>query len=272
MFRWETPIDNMTEKRAHFFFKGIKVSEIDLAGLQHLIAEILSANGSDYFCLTDVGNLMMAQNDLQLAKAINQAAASIADGMPLAWFGKLIDHKKVQRISGVTLFQHLLQHSSYKHFLLGDTVEMHKNVIGRARKIRPDLQIAGYSPPFKVKFTDKDNEVILSKIREKQADIIWVSFGGGKQEKWMLQNAANLHRGIMIGIGAAFKFYTGELKVPPKLIQQLGLQWLSRATKNPQRWMTKGPFKYRLLFFLNFPFEFVKAKYRRSGFKTFNRV
>lgn len=250
----------MTEEQRHFHFKGIKISDIDAAGLDHLIDGILSARRCAYFCMTDVGNLMMAQDDPQLTTAINRATLSIADGMPLAWFGKLIGRKNIQRISGVELFRRLIVNTKYKHFLLGDTPEMQQKVISKAQKENSNLRIGGYSPPFKATFSKADNKIIVDKIHKMSADIIWVSFGGGKQEKWMLQNIAQLDYGIMIGVGAAFKFYTGHLSVPPQLIQQLGLQWTTRVMKNPRRWMTKGQFKYRILFSLNFPREFLKAK------------
>ncbi len=243
----------------YFTFKGIKISDIDIERLELLVARILSSQRCGYFCLTDVGNLMMAQNDIKLAFAINQSTLSLADGTPLEWYGKMIGHRQVQRISGVYLFQHLLHYTNYRHFLLGDTVGMQKKVIQRAKLKKPDVQIDCYSPPFKSRFSEMDNQMILSKIDKSRADIIWVSFGGGKQEKWMLQNMPKLKRGILIGVGAAFRFYTGDLFVPPPLIQRLGLQWTTRLFKNPLRWMTHGQFKYRVLFSLSFPREIFKA-------------
>lgn len=244
----------------YFFFKGIKINNIDFTGLRALIHSILIEQRHAYFCLTDVGNLMMAQRDSNLASAINQATLSIADGMPLAWFGKLTGRQTIQRISGIDLFQQLIHQTDYKHLLLGDTNEMHVKVIAKAVKAKPNVKISGFSPPFKESFTEADNQIILKKIKNEQPDIIWVSFGGGKQEKWMLQNAAKIGRGIMIGVGAAFKYYIGDLIIPPQLIQKFGLQWITRLKKNPKRWMTKGQFKFRILFSLNFPFELIKAK------------
>ena len=55
-----------------------------------------------------------------------------------------------------------------------------------------------------------------------------------KQEKWMYQNLSKLKRGIMIGVGAAFRYYIGELRVPPIIIQNIGLQWFSRLLQQPK--------------------------------------
>jgi N-acetylglucosaminyldiphosphoundecaprenol N-acetyl-beta-D-mannosaminyltransferase len=249
-----------TNKLDSFQFKGIKISDTSFNGLLKYVDTIIEENNTGYFCLTDVGNLMMAVKDSGLAYAINNANASIADGTPLEWYGKLIGHKKIERISGVTLFQELVHKTNYRHLLLGDTEEIQKKVIEKAKKANGNLEMTGYSPPFREQFTGVDNEVMLEKIRNAKANIIWVSFGGGKQEKWMCNNLRNIDSGLMVGVGAAFKFYTGVIKIPPIIIQRLGLQWTTRLKKNPRRWMTKGQLKFRVFFSYYLPFELYKAK------------
>lgn len=246
-------------KEEHFHFKGIKISNIDSANLRELVDTMVRAKRHGYFCLTDVGNIMMAQKDQQLANAINQATLSIADGMPLAWFGKLTGRKRIQRISGVSLFQLLVHHSDYRHFLLGDTEDTQDRVIQKVKEIKPDVRMNGFSPPFKARFSKEDNRRILEVIQKERPDIIWVSFGGGKQEVWMRQHAAHLGQGILIGVGAAFRYYIGDLAIPPQIIQKLGLQWVTRLQKNPKRWMTQGQFKFKAMFSLYFPLELIKT-------------
>ena len=247
----------------HFFFRGVKITAIDADGLQQLIDRILRKQEKGYFCLTDVGNLIMAQKNTQLAAAINNSTASIADGMPLAWYGKLSGRKNIQRISGVELFQRLINHTNYSHFLLGDTEETQSKVIDKAKRTKSDIKMSGFSPPFRSEFSAYDNKIILNRICQKQPEIIWVSFGGGKQEKWMFDHIASLDRGIMIGIGAALKYYIGDLQIPPAYIQRLGLQWITRLAKNPRRWTTKGPLKFRVLFTMQFLQELIKIKSKR---------
>ena len=163
---------------------------------------------------------MSAANNIDLSKAINESLLSIADGAPLAWFAKLAGLKRIERVAGFDLLKGLLESpNGLKHFLLGDTEKTINQVIKKARKKNNSLSIAGYSPPFKNQFSEDDNILIFEKINNEDPDIIWVSFGGGKQEKWMHQNIHRLNRGIMAGVGAAFKFYTGNLYSPPKIIQ-----------------------------------------------------
>lgn len=216
-----------TKEVAHIHFKGVKISNTRYDLVCDSILK--NKNTSRYICVTDVRNLMWATKDTQLRKAINDSWFSTPDGMPLVWYGRLLGCRQIRRLPGGKLMAKLfLVRDGLKHFLLGDTEETIERVIHQARGHNPAIRIAGYSPPFVPQFTDQDNQRIANEIRSFDPDVIWVAFGGGKQEKWMHEHVHDIDRGVMIGVGAAFKFYLGDLKVPPKWMQNLSLQWLSR--------------------------------------------
>jgi len=65
----------------------------------------------------------------------------------------------------------------------------------------------------------------------------------------------------MIGVGAAFRFYIGEIKTPPRIFQNLGLQWLFRLMDDPIR-IGRRQFSSFPTFILRFPFEVIRARRR----------
>jgi len=70
------------------------------------------------------------------------------------------------------------------------------------------------------------------------------------------------HRGkvpaVMLGVGASFDFYAGNVKESPEWLQNIGLEWLYRLTQEPRRlW-------YRYLV-LNPRFMFLAAIQLLSG-------
>jgi N-acetylglucosaminyldiphosphoundecaprenol N-acetyl-beta-D-mannosaminyltransferase len=95
----------------------------------------------------------------------------------------------------------------------------------KAINISRKINITGYSPPFR-NFTDDDNCNMTEKILKTSPDIIWVCFGGGKQEKWMMENIGKIEKGVMIGVGSALRWFTGDIKIPPEIFQKLCLQWI----------------------------------------------
>ena len=98
----------------------------------------------------------------------------------------------------------------------------------------PGLQIAGtYSPPFRDLTQEEDHEII-NMMRSAKADIYWIGLGAPKQEIWMANHRDQLP-GVMVGVGAGFNFYAGNIKRAPKWMQKAGLEWLYRLTQDPKR-------------------------------------
>jgi N-acetylglucosaminyldiphosphoundecaprenol N-acetyl-beta-D-mannosaminyltransferase len=135
--------------------------------------------------------------------------------------------------------------SSITHFFLGDTEETHLRLREKLSK-KYKLKIAGsYSPEFG-NWSSQTNEKIIQMINIANPDFIWVSLGGGRQENWMRDHFIKLNKGIMVGVGAAFRFYLKEIKRAPYIFQRLGLEWLFRLIQQPRkmfiRYTTTLPF------------------------------
>jgi N-acetylglucosaminyldiphosphoundecaprenol N-acetyl-beta-D-mannosaminyltransferase len=250
----------------HVKFMEVKISNVSYKTAYAKISDAVVNNEKGYVCLSDVGNVINASKDEDLRTAINESLFSLADGMPLAWYARLVGCREIERISGVNLMMCMFaEKNEFKHFLLGDTDSTIKKVISEAKKINGQIDIVGHSPPYKA-FDDEDNRQIMERIKKAAPDIVWVSFGGGKQEKWMHDQIQSLDRGVMIGVGAAFKWLIGEISTPPKLLQSLGLQWLYRmaheVSKDPKAGFAlirqRKLLKNKLIFIANLPCE-IKA-------------
>jgi len=248
-------------------FMDVKVNAVVYEEVYDLIKTVISNGHKQYICLTDVENAVSATKDKQLKAAINSSLLSLADGAPLAYFARLAGYRRTERISGVRLMELLFaEKDGFSHYILGDTDQTIDKVISKARKHNEGISITGHSPPFR-DFTDEDNCDMVEKIAKANPDIIWVCFGGRKQEKWMKNNIDNIDKGIMIGVGAALRWYTGDIKVPPEIFQKLCLQWFYRLVSeliNEPRKGTKQ-FLERILpifpvFIMNFPNQLASAR------------
>jgi len=248
------------------YFKGIKISNIDLIGVMERIDSVLVSNERGYICVNDTNNIILATKDRLMAQAVRESLISIADGTPLAWYAHSVGCRKIERISGMDLMVSFFATGNrYKHFLLGDTEQTTSRVINKAKSMNNGIQIMGHNPPFK-EFDDNDNQKILEMLNMENPDIIWVSFGGGKQEKWMYSNIHKLNRGVMVGIGAAFKWYLGDIRTPPKIIQKMGMQWAFRVVPAFFRAPVKNWKKIRtglarkIVFAAYFPWEVLRHR------------
>src|SRR3989344_685836 len=81
-----------------------------------------------------------------------------------------------------------------------------------------------------------ENKKIVDVVNNSKAEILFVAFGMGKQEKWIVENLNKLPSvKIAMGVGGAFDYISGKVKRAPLLMRRLGLEWMYRLFKQPQR-------------------------------------
>ena len=98
----------------------------------------------------------------------------------------------------------------------------------------PGAKILGMiSPPFR-ELTPEEDEEYIRQINEANPDFLWVGLGAPKQEIWMAKHKGRINS-LMIGVGAAFDFESGEVKRAPKWIQNMKLEWFYRMLQDPKR-------------------------------------
>lgn len=51
----------------------------------------------------------------------------------------------------------------------------------------------------------------------------------------MAEFSSKLNVTLMIGVGAAFDFHTGQVKQAPRWMQRCGLEWFYRICQEPRR-------------------------------------
>jgi N-acetylglucosaminyldiphosphoundecaprenol N-acetyl-beta-D-mannosaminyltransferase len=104
----------------------------------------------------------------------------------------------------------------------------------RAKRDFPDLNIVyAYSPPFRPLTADED-EKITNEINAAAPDILFMGLGCPKQENWMAAHREKL-TAVMLGVGASFDFFAGNVRESPEWMGRLGLEWLYRLTQEPNR-------------------------------------
>ena len=75
-------------------------------------------------------------------------------------------------------------------------------------------------------------------INEADADFVWVGLGAPKQEKWMAAHE-NKIKGLMVGVGAGFDYFAGNIQRAPMWMQKMNLEWLYRLLQEPKRLFKK---------------------------------
>lgn len=216
---------------------GVKIASIDMEWLLKFITDNLKSLSGDYICVANVHTTVTAYDDPEYLKVQNGGILAIPDGGPLSTVGKYRGYKEMKRTTGPSLMGEILQIShenGYRHFFYGSTQETLDKLRESINKEYPGVEIVGmYSPPFRPLTEEEDKEVVKM-INEAHPDFVWVGLGAPKQEKWMAEHQGVVD-GLMIGVGAGFDYFAGNIKRANEWMQNRNLEWLYRLFQDPKR-------------------------------------
>lgn len=193
---------------------------------------------SHYVCVTSVHGVILARQDPQVARFLNEADIATPDGMPVVWALRSFGYPDQQRVYGPTLMLEICRRAAaqgHRIFLYGGREETLRSLSERLIQRFPGLGIAGmYSPPFR-ELTSEEESATEARIRESDADIVFVGISTPKQERWMYEHRKTFPGVTLIGVGAAFDFHAGRVRQAPAWMQRRGLEWLFRLVMEPAR-------------------------------------
>jgi N-acetylglucosaminyldiphosphoundecaprenol N-acetyl-beta-D-mannosaminyltransferase len=201
-----------------------------------VILEWAKERRSRVVCVANTHMLVEASNNDDFKRVLFDADLVTPDGMPLVWMMKLLGAYNQDRVAGMDIFEEVCRLASERGvsiYLVGSHTAILNRMQSRLEREFPLLKIAGMeSPPFSPSVPE-DPELV-ERINLSGAGVVAVSLGCPKQEYWM-----NLHRNrvhaVMIGLGAVFPVYAGIQTRAPRIIRDLGLEWLFRLLQEPQR-------------------------------------
>lgn len=122
----------------------------------------------------------------------------------------------------------------YRNFLYGGKPGVAELLSETLQQRFPGLQVVGtYTPPFR-NLTPEEEEEILAKVEQSKPHILWVGLSTPKQERFMAQYVDRLRVPLLIGVGAAFDYHTGQIRDCSDWIKRAGLQWLHRLMQDPR--------------------------------------
>lgn len=210
------------QNNARYKIGKVHISATNPQDTAEQISKAVHESLNTYICVSNLRMVRLANANEEYREVMESAYMCLPDGMPLVWCAKLWGHKEVKNTNGPTLFMEMLRDKQCKitHFLLGDTEET-LDVIEQNEEF--NASIAGtYSPPF-AEIDEFDYQGIAQRINDSGANIVWISMTAPKQDYFALKIQPFLHEKLCIGVGRAFRFATGEFRLPDKKLQKIGM-------------------------------------------------
>lgn len=171
----------------------------------------------------------------------------LADGMPIAWRGKLLTARPWPRVTGADLLPSVLalaEANGHRVGFFGGSAQTHVLLAEHLRTRYPGLAVSGMWAPGSDDI-ESASEALCSAIRSARTDLLVVSLGKPRQERWVDEHGHATGARVFLPCGGAIDFLAGMTSRAPAWMQRWGLEWLHRLTREPRRlarrYLLQGP-------------------------------
>jgi len=234
-------------RTANLLGSNIAITSID--SLCHHALSLASQRRPAYICFATAYTVVEATRKFDLRRAYGNATVVSPDGVPVAWFLRMLGNTTAECVSGPRSCDVLLQEAAKRGTPVGfyggrqETLDLLNDRL--AREI-PELRVAySFSPPFRPLSVEEEEQHVRD-IRTSGVRLLFIGLGSPKQDCWMDKFSPQLDC-VCLGVGGAFEFLSGEKVLPPLWVQKLGLTWLVRLCQEPRRLMRRNLYSPQFL-------------------------
>ena len=216
---------------------GIPVSAVTMDTALGYVAERFEQLRGCYICASNVHTTVMAKEDPAYRQVQAGAVLALPDGKPLSVVGRRKTDLPMEKVTGTHFMQRVFTAPAFagkRHFFYGTDGNTLEKMVAKLRETYPELVICGYEPSVFRPLSEAEEKALADRINASEADFIWMALGAPRQENLMYRLRGKVN-GLMTGVGGAFKILAGDVPDAPLWMQNAGLEWLYRLSREPGR-------------------------------------
>lgn len=185
-------------------------------------------------------NLVVATEDETFNRIVREAQIKIVDGVGVVLAGRVLGVKLGPRFTGVDLMKFLLKFASDRRLtvaLVGGGPKIAEKVVDCQSKEFSEVRfiaLEGISDIYHPK-TDEE-EKIFSIVARHKPQFLFAAFGSPFTEIWLDKHKKQLSGIVVMSVGGAFDYLSGNISRAPKIFRLIGLEWLYRLVRQPWRY------------------------------------
>ncbi len=176
----------------------------------------------------------IAKKNPDFASVLNNADLVIPDGVgiKLALKIKGINQENIPGIEYSKKLIELCAQNGFPVALLGAKEEIVQKAKQNLLKEFENLNIVYTKNGY---FSKEEEETIKNEMTAAAPKVVFVALGAPKQEFICQEFKKSIPDAVFVGVGGSFDVWSGVVKRAPEIYQKLGLEWLYRTVKEPQR-------------------------------------
>ncbi len=210
--------------------------ELDRACALQAIDDRVRQGKAGYVCVADGVILDRVNRDAVYRQVVDGAMFSICDSSYVPLYLRWIYGRRYEQYCGSQIFIDIIKSRKYRMIFMGTSQNILDGLKANLTKMNPDVVgMTFYELPF-CTVDEFDYQAIAKMVSDDNADIVWVALGAPKQEIFMSRLLPYMRRGVMIAVGAAFKFYSGvNVNRAPRWMVEHHLEFVHRIISEPRK-------------------------------------
>lgn len=183
--------------------------------------------------------LVLTTTNGAFKEVVAKAQMHILDGVGVVAAAKLRSIPAGERYSGVDLMSDLLKEAYNRRLrvlLIGGGGKIAERVVECQKKLYPGIEISSTAGISSISSpTESEENEIYSIVTAVKPHLVFVAYGSPAQELWIERHSKLFDGIVVMGVGGAFDFLSGNIVRAPKIIQSIGFEWLFRLLRQPWR-------------------------------------
>lgn len=219
---------------------GVRVHAMTIPDMHSLIDEAVQKQARLLMISQNLHSVYLHARSDTLRRLQEKADYIRIDGIPIIYFGRLLGFPvtKAHRTGWMDWIDPFMQEAAdkgWRIFYVGSKPGVAHKGAEILKNRYPALAINTAHGYFNSALDHPDNLEILTQIRAFKTDVLIVGMGMPRQEGWILQNYDAISAPVILTSGACMDYVAGEIKVPPRWLGPIGLEWLYRLLSEPKR-------------------------------------
>lgn len=193
-----------------------------------------------YICVADGVVVDHVQRNADYRKTVDGGMFAICDSGWVPMYLRWIYGIHRTQYCGPMIFRDLVEQGKHRMIFLGTDQRTLDGLRLELSKLNPSVNgMTFHALPF-LSVDEFNYPSIARMIEADGAEIIWIALGAPKQDYFMLRLKPYLKYGVMIGVGAAFNFFSGcGERRAPSWITRMHLEFVYRIFQSPKKQLTR---------------------------------
>ncbi len=232
-------IETQKGTNRRFKFLNIYIDNVTMEEAVEYVDYLVKKGTNTYIVTPNLDHIVLLDKDEEFKTIYDNADMILADGKPLLWIANKRKTPIREKVSGSDFFPKVCEMAAikgYTIFILGAAEGVAELAAKKLAEQYRGLKVAGtYSPTYGFENNTNELNEIKTRIVEAHPDILAVSLGSPKGEKFIYEHLKEYNVPVSMSIGATIDFIAGNVKRCPKWMSNVGLEWLYRTIKEPKR-------------------------------------